>query len=145
MQGFARATLVAVVKLSELCHSPSGANAEPDTDEGDITSEALARENSLNDSWQGSTGNETYTDSSVERRYDAQSRLLRVEDSTGGDFAFTYDLVGRTTNATSPFGTVQYIYDEVGRVKARQVIGQPSNTTTTRWGISSKPPCRKPQ
>ena len=50
---------------------------------------------------------------------------MRVEDSVGGDFTFTYDLVGRTTSAASPFGTVQYGYDPLGRVTTRQVVGQP--------------------
>jgi RHS repeat-associated protein len=68
---------------------------------------------------------ETYADSNVERIYDAQSRLLRVDDSVGGIFSFSYDLVGRTKNATSPVGVVQYDYDEVGRVLSRQVVGQP--------------------
>lgn len=60
----------------------------------------------------------------VARFYDAQGRLLRVEDSESGNFTFTYDLVGRTRSATSPFGAMQYEYDEVGRVKSRQVTGQ---------------------
>lgn len=69
---------------------------------------------------------EVYDDGSmVERQYDVQGRLLRADDSVSGSFMFTYDLVGRTTSATSPFGTVEYQYDALDRVTSRQVVGQP--------------------
>jgi len=70
---------------------------------------------------------ETYLDGSrVSRSYDANSRLLRVDDPAGGAFVFSYDLAGRLVGSAGPFGTVQYLYDQLGRVTSRQVVGQPA-------------------
>jgi RHS repeat-associated protein len=52
--------------------------------------------------------------------------LIRVEDSSGGVFAFAYDLAGRLLSSATPVGTVQYARDAAGRVTSRQVVGQAS-------------------
>jgi len=68
---------------------------------------------------------ESYQDgATITRSYDASSRLIRVEDAVAGVFTFTYDAVGRLLSSTTPFGTVQYTRDALGRVASRQVVGQ---------------------
>ena len=73
--------------------------------------------------------------STVARSYDANSRLLQVNDSASGLFDFTYDSVGRLTSSTAPAGGLQYIHDAASRPITRQVIGQaPVNYTYDRNG-----------
>ena len=68
---------------------------------------------------------EEYADgATVNRTYDARGLLLEADDSSGGLFMFEYDLAGRLVRSDSPFGTVLYTPDELGRVKQRQVAGQ---------------------
>jgi YD repeat-containing protein len=62
--------------------------------------------------------------SAVDRRYNANGLLVEADDSEGGLFSFDYDAAGRLTRADSPFGTVFYTRDELGRVKMRRVAGQ---------------------
>jgi len=71
---------------------------------------------------------ETYTDSTVVRTYDAQGRLQNVNDSAGGVFAFTYDSMGRLLTQGEPTGVVNYTRDALGRITTRQVIGQATAT-----------------
>src|SRR5262249_36498771 len=69
---------------------------------------------------------ETYPDSTVARSYDANSRLVQVNDSASGAFTFSYDATGRLIDSATPMGEVQYAYDNASRVKSRQVVGQPA-------------------
>jgi RHS repeat-associated protein len=68
---------------------------------------------------------ETYIDATVQRFYDANSRLARVEDSLGGVFSYAYDLDGRLLRSVSPQGAIDYTRDKLGRAASRQVSGQP--------------------
>jgi RHS repeat-associated protein len=72
---------------------------------------------------------EAYQDgTTVARSYDANNRLAGVTDSASGSFGFTYDSAGRVIGCTTPFGTMQYIRDSLGRATSRQVVGQPAVT-----------------
>jgi RHS repeat-associated protein len=69
---------------------------------------------------------EAYSDATVTRSYDANSRLINVNDSAGGVFGFGYDADGHLLTQEEPTGTVQYTRDALGRVATRQVAGQPA-------------------
>ena len=66
---------------------------------------------------------ETYTDSTVVRRYDLSGRLTSVDDSLSGTFSRLYDLAGRLVKTIGPTGAVTYGLDADGRVVSRQVQG----------------------
>jgi len=70
---------------------------------------------------------ETYQDGNVvARTYDANNRLSSVVDSASGTFGFDYDLAGRMTGSVTPFGSIGYTRDGLGRAASRQVTGQPA-------------------
>ncbi len=51
-------------------------------------------------------------------------RPVQVNDSVGGVFTFGYNSDGQLLASTSPFGSVQYVRDPLGRALSRQVEGQ---------------------
>jgi len=71
---------------------------------------------------------ETYSDASVARSYDANSRLIQVADSQGGTFAYQYDSAGRLLSSVSPTGAITYTRDGLGRMLTRQATGLPQVT-----------------
>jgi RHS repeat-associated protein len=71
----------------------------------------------------------------TEYTYDNVGRLLNVSDSVSGQISFVYNDFGCTTcssgrgqdriaQVTTPLGTINYTYDELGRRKTMTVAGQ---------------------
>ena len=81
---------------------------------------------------------EAYVDSTVARFYDANSRLVGVNDSASGVFGFAYDAIGRLLDSVTPMGEIQYAYDAASRIQSREVVGQAALAIflTTPRGIS---------
>src|SRR5204862_4547935 len=60
----------------------------------------------------------------VSRTYDANGRLLQVNDSQGGIFTFAYDSAGQLLHSAAPSGAISYARDAKGRMSSRQAAGQ---------------------
>ena len=78
----------------------------------------------------------------IRKTYDKENRLVRVEDGTGAEVRYTYDLMNNRTGEESRVDEktsrkVLYTYDKAGRLVRREVLVMKADTESTDKKVSS--------
>lgn len=62
---------------------------------------------------------------------DGWGRKTKLTDPSAGTYLYEYNLFGETTKETTPNGTTNYTLDNVGKLTAKTIVGNPTSLTNS--------------
>ncbi|WP_306350867.1 RHS repeat-associated core domain-containing protein [Flavobacterium sp. '19STA2R22 D10 B1'] len=81
----------------------------------------------------GSQKTTDYQGNVIAIEYDEWGRKKSLVDPSAGKYTYAYSPLGETIKETTPNGATEFVYDAVGKLMEKKIVGNLTNTKTTYY------------